>query len=59
MGSGASATGKAPAEAAFSASVPEKTGSERSAFALTTSETVAEEAPSPSATRLAVSVALV
>ena len=39
--------------------MPEKTGSERSAFALTTSETVAEDAPSPSETRVAVSVALV
>ena len=58
MASGASGTEKDPEET-FSASVPEKIGSERSAFALTTSETVAEEAPSPSATRLAVSVALV
>ena len=37
----------------------EKTGAERSAFGLTTSETVAEEASAPNAIRLAVSVALV
>ena len=58
MRNGAIGTEKDPV-ATSSAIVPEKIGLERSALALTTSETVAEEAPSPSAMSVAESVALV